>query len=218
MPADAAAACAAYLNERWVDGVLTLGDGSVATGYANYHKTLDAHDARQQQLHTLLFPNTMMAALRTELPGFQAMEETLTRWLESMFSRPLELYYAHAIRQGPDCLRSTSFDVHQDTEDFDFIEYSLVVKLTADRPGEPPSEMRVVGGARMGLCTDVWAWGVGIWAPALAWALAWVQAWATGSHTPDSRVVCAARGAWIPQLPPPLRLAPSHSLGVRAFL
>jgi hypothetical protein len=36
----------------------------------------------------------------------------------------------------------------QDTEDFDFIQYSVVIKLTADAAGEPPSRMRVVGGAR----------------------------------------------------------------------
>jgi len=35
--------------------------------------------------------------------------------------------------------------VHQDTEDFDFIEYTVVVKLTADVSGEAPSAMRVVG-------------------------------------------------------------------------
>ena len=36
----------------------------------------------------------------------------------------------------------------QDTEDYDFIEYTVVVKLTADETGEAPSAMRVVGGAR----------------------------------------------------------------------
>ena len=30
-------------------------------------------------------------------------------------------------------------------EDFPFIEFTIVVKLTADAPGEPPSRMRVVG-------------------------------------------------------------------------
>lgn len=36
-------------------------------------------------------------------------------------------------------------DVAQDTEDYDFIEYTVVVKLTADQLAEPPSAMRVVG-------------------------------------------------------------------------
>ena len=39
----------------------------------------------------------------------------------------------------------SGFDVHQDTEDYDFIEYTVVVKLTADLPEEEPSAMRVVG-------------------------------------------------------------------------
>ena len=63
----------------------------------------------------------------------------------------------HALRHGrraflrawaapePDDAPIDGFAVHQDTEDFDFIEYTIVVKLTADAPGEPPSAMRVVG-------------------------------------------------------------------------
>ena len=35
----------------------------------------------------------------------------------------------------------------QDTEDYDFIEYTVVVKLTADAPKERPSSMRVLGAA-----------------------------------------------------------------------
>jgi hypothetical protein len=59
-----------------------------------------------------------------------------------------QLFYAHGLRQGLETLRSTGFDVHQDTEDFDFIDYTVVVKLTADDEGEPPSAMRVVGASR----------------------------------------------------------------------
>ena len=36
------------------------------------------------------------------------------------------------LRQSPHTLKSTGFDVHQDTEDFPFIEYTVVVKLTGD--------------------------------------------------------------------------------------
>ena len=35
-----------------------------------------------------------------------------------------------------------------DTEDYDFIEYTVVVKLTPDEEGEAPSSMRVVGARR----------------------------------------------------------------------
>ena len=52
---------------------------------------------------------------------------------------------AHVLRQGPDSSSATSFDAHQDTEEHDFIEYTAIVKLTPDEPGELPSEMRVVG-------------------------------------------------------------------------
>ena len=38
--------------------------------------------------------------------------------------------------------------MHQDTEDFSFIEYTVVVKLTPDGAGQPPSAMRVVGADR----------------------------------------------------------------------
>ena len=50
--------------------------------------------------------------------------------------------------QGWRTLRSTGFAVHQDTEEFDFIEHTVVVKLTADAHEEPPSAMRVVGAPR----------------------------------------------------------------------
>ena len=60
----------------------------------------------------------------------------------------VELVFAHGLRQGPDTLSSTGFDVHQDTEDYDYIEYTVVVKLTPSEPHEPPSAMRVVGAER----------------------------------------------------------------------
>ena len=58
------------------------------------------------------------------------------------------MWRPQGLRQAPYTLRSTGFDVHQDTEDYDFIEFTVVVKLTKDVAGEPPSAMRVVGGAR----------------------------------------------------------------------
>ena len=36
----------------------------------------------------------------------------------------------------------------QDVEEYDFIEFTIVVKLTPSAPGEPPSAMRVVGAPR----------------------------------------------------------------------
>ena len=90
----------------------------------------------------------MLPAVRKHLPGFLAMEHTLVKWLNDFYNTNVELFYAHGLRQGPHTLKSTGFDVHQDTEDFDFIEFTVVVKLTPDGEGEPPSAMRVVGASR----------------------------------------------------------------------
>ena len=85
--------------------------------------------------------------MREHLPGFAQMESTLTQWLTMWTQRPVKLFYAHGLRQSPQTLQSTGFAIHQDTEDFDFISHTIVVKLTADRRDEAPSQMRVVGGS-----------------------------------------------------------------------
>eukprot|EP00966_Prymnesium_polylepis_P207979 4817661-Prymnesium_polylepis.2 len=85
---------------------------------------------------------------RQKIDGFAAMEEELVAWMHATYGTVVELFYAHGLRQSPATLKSTGFDVHQDTEDFDFIEYTAVVKLTADTPDEPPSSMRVIGAER----------------------------------------------------------------------
>ena len=94
---------------------------------------------------TLLVTNRLLPFVRGEVPGFVNIELYLIEWLNKRYSTTVELSSAHGLRQGPQTLRSTGFDVHQDTEDFDFIEYTVVVKLTQSAPGEPPSQMTVVG-------------------------------------------------------------------------
>ena len=89
-----------------------------------------------------------MPLARDELPGFGEIEEFLIAWLHDTHGIVVECYFAHGLRQSPLTLKSTGFDVHQDVEDFPFIEYTVVVKLTPDVPGEPPSQMRVVGAQR----------------------------------------------------------------------
>ena len=76
------------------------------------------------------------------------MEECLATWLHQQYGTVVDLFYAHGLRQGPETTGSTGFDVHQDTEDYDFIQYTVVVKLTPDERGEPPSAMVVVGAER----------------------------------------------------------------------
>ena len=115
------------------------------SSFTTYGKTLSPHDAEQQRVNTLLLTNAHLPSVRKHLLGFAAMEATLTAWINQLYDTSVELFYAHGLRQGPDTLRSTGFDVHQDTEDYDFIEYTIVVKLTADERGEAPSAMRVVG-------------------------------------------------------------------------
>merc|ERR1719393_490911 len=85
----------------------------------------------------MLLTHDLIPAVREHVPGFAAMEATLTAWLNERSPVPVELFYAHGLRQSQKTLTSTGFAVHQDTEDFDFIEYSIVVKLTADERGEP---------------------------------------------------------------------------------
>ena len=86
--------------------------------------------------------------VRLHVPGFLRMEQQLASWLHRTHGTVVELFYAHGLRQSPETVRSTGFSVHQDTEDFDFIEYTIVAKLTPDEEGEAPSAMRVVGADR----------------------------------------------------------------------
>ena len=110
--------------------------------YASYAKTLSAHDATQQRTHTLLMTHALLPSVRRYLDGFAEMEQQLTSWLNQAHGTVVELFYAHGLRQGPETLRSTGFDVHQDTEDYDFIEYTVVVKLTdVHRRPAPPQPL-----------------------------------------------------------------------------
>ena len=139
---------ALHFKQQWRDGALPLGGVHKAFGWTTYGKTLSPHDAEQQRVNTMLLTNVMLPAARKHLPGFGAMELSLTKWINDFYSTDVELFYAHGLRQGPLTQKSTGFDVHQDTEDFDFIVYTVVVKLTPDVPGEAPSQMRVVGAQR----------------------------------------------------------------------
>ena len=143
--------CAEYLQEFWRDGALPLGNGSgktSCTGFTTYGKTLDSHDGKQQSLDTLLITNSLLPTAFKHLPGFEMMAKSLGEWLHERFGTVVELFFAHGLRQAPHTLKTTGFDIHQDTEEFDFIEYTVVVKLTADELHEPPSAMRVVGAER----------------------------------------------------------------------
>jgi len=140
--------CADHLHTHWRNGRLMLPDGRTCLGYSSYGKTLSTHDAKQQSTHTLLITNILLPSVRLYVPGFLRMEQQLASWLHRTHGTVVELFYAHGLRQSPETVRSTGFSVHQDTEDFDFIEYTIVAKLTPDGEGEAPSAMRVVGADR----------------------------------------------------------------------
>ena len=145
VPSEEAAACATFLKERWAREKLTLPNGKRLLGYATYPKTLARHSAKEQRAHTLLITNAWLDEVRESVPGFEPMERHLLAWLKQRMGHEYQLFYAHGLRQSPATLAGAVFDVHQDTEEFDFIEHTIVVKLTADVPGESPSSMRVVG-------------------------------------------------------------------------
>jgi len=149
--ADAADAtdCALYLQQHWTaKGGLQLPSGTRCLGYASYPKTLERHDAAVQSSKTLLITNALLPITRKYVKGFEAMETAFAGWLHERFGHVVTLHYAHALRQSPATLSATGFDVHQDTEDYPHIKYTVVVKLTPDQAGEAPSAMRVVGAQR----------------------------------------------------------------------
>ena len=144
----AAQQCAEHLQRHWRDGRLPLrGGDKCCRGYSQYGKVLERHDSEEQRTHTLLLTNAMLPLVRAEVAGFQQMEDELVTWLHERYGTVVELFFAHALRQGPHTLRSTGFDIHQDTEEFPFITFTVVVKITADAPAAPRSQMRVVGAA-----------------------------------------------------------------------
>lgn len=105
--------CARFLHASWTDGSVVLPNRKRVLGYASYGKTLAAHDGEQQRTHTLLFTHAQLPLCRAHIPGFAAMEQSLARWLHERYGTVVDLYFAHGLRQGPETLASTGFDVHQ---------------------------------------------------------------------------------------------------------
>jgi len=161
-----------FLRTNWNGPQLTLTSGKTVYGWRGYGKTLEPQDAEQQAMNSLLLTHALIPAVREHLPGFHAIELALTAWLNERFSTDVELFYAHGLRQSPKTLKSTGFDVHQDTEDFDLIEYTVVVKLTADNANEPASKMRVVG-AKVDFEYDAPAGSCGLFRARLYHASVW---------------------------------------------
>ena len=132
------------MEENWGPKALMV-NGRKCEGYSTYPKTILEYNSAEQQKHTLLVNQSWLPDFRRHVAGFKEIEDELIRIISEKFGVVVELFYAHGLRQSPETLRSTGFDVHQDTEDFEFIKYTVVVKLTADEPNEPCSKMAVVG-------------------------------------------------------------------------
>ena len=157
VPENHAQECAKYLKENWTrsgrGGLQLCAAGArtskpfMLTGFNLYNKTLGEFDAIKQPLHTLLVTNDLLPMVRNRLPGFHAIERVLVEWLQQRFGTRVELWEAHGLRQGPETKDSASFSIHQDTEEYPEVLYTVVVKLTPDGPEEPPSAMHIVGHA-----------------------------------------------------------------------
>ena len=72
-----------------------------------------------RRAHTLLITNDFLDEMRAA--AGLLVERRLVDWLRDHRGAEAELFYAHALRQSPESLASTGLDVHQDTEEFDFI-------------------------------------------------------------------------------------------------
>ena len=69
----------------------------------------------------------------------------LISWLKETYGTDVELLFAHGLRQSPDTMPSTTFDVHQDTEDHHLIKYTVQADSGLSRL---TSSMRVVGAGK----------------------------------------------------------------------
>ena len=146
--AEHAAACHAALNTNWSNGTLRLasGRGGNASGYTTYAHTVAAHDSAEQGRNTIILSEAILPAARSGLPGFAAMERAAAAWLRTTFNLAVLpiLLLSHVLRQTPNTLGSTVFSEHRDDEDLPLVAYSVIVKVTSDEPGAPPSQMRLV--------------------------------------------------------------------------
>ena len=149
-----AATCADHLLAEWVpNGQLALG-GRMLKGYNTYPTTVQQpYDRRQQQRQTLLVPFEALDDAARDLPGFAGVVQAAVAKLEAdlairQTNQRLQLQYAHALLQGPDSGRSSSFASHRDTDVVSKrgsppVLYTAIIKLTADEPNESASRMHV---------------------------------------------------------------------------
>jgi hypothetical protein len=137
---------AKFLDD-WDDNGLKLPSGTLVRGYGSYENVAEPHDPAQQVKHTLLLIGAMLELAYIELPGFKEINEFLLAYLEQRMGIRYSLSHAHVLRQSQQTQMSTGFLSHQDLDTNPKTEQSIVVKVTPDGDGEPPSRMTVVGAA-----------------------------------------------------------------------
>jgi hypothetical protein len=108
---------------------------------------LDGKACRHLEVCLKFSPTDEITITSKKLGTSRAIELELIEWLNELFDTRVELWEAHGLRQGPETQGQASFSIHQDTEEDEDVQYTVVVKLTADVPGKPPSAMRIVGQA-----------------------------------------------------------------------
>ena len=132
----------------------------LCSGFSQYGNTIDTHSPSSQARNTLVVGHAHLPLVRKVLPGFKEIEADLARQLAEKTSGVApKLAYAHILRQSPDTTDSTLFSWHKDTEcknqsiygDLN-VESTVIVKLTADKPGEYPSRMKILGAEKMFKC------------------------------------------------------------------
>jgi hypothetical protein len=136
-----------FLRDKWEDRGLKLPSGTLVRGYASYENVAEPHDPAQQEKHTLLLTGAMLERAYIELPGFKEINEFLLAYLEQRLGILYALSHAHVLRQSQQTQMSTGFLSHKDLDTNPDTEQSIVVKVTPDGDGEPPSRMTVVGAA-----------------------------------------------------------------------
>ena len=61
----------------------------------------------------MIFTGSLLDRARKHLSGFQHLEKELISWLQKTYGTDVELLFAHGLRQSPDTMPSTTFDVHR---------------------------------------------------------------------------------------------------------
>lgn len=151
--------CSDYLLQHWVlpkKGTLVLGD-DIARGFNSYNQTANRHNQAQQRLHTLDIKSKLLGPARDFLPGFAQIERSVLLQLARRVKKKqsqLKLQYCHFLDQSSKTSGSSVFSWHRDDEvdsgesdDSGVPAYTVIVKLTADKPGSAPSQMMVAAAA-----------------------------------------------------------------------